>query len=176
MSGARLGRALRDGGLAGGAGGGVADDARQGIGRALRDGVLAGGVGGAAMSVSTNVEMRLRGRPPSVVPVQTVERLLGLDLERSTEERLVTVGHVVSSALLGSVRGLLSLLALPEAARDVAFAASAFLPDFGLIPATGSVPPPWRWSASDVLVAAWHHAVYAAGTIAAYRRLTAGRD
>jgi hypothetical protein len=144
------------------------------LGRAVRDGVLAGAAGGAAMSVSTNVEMRVRGRPPSVVPVQTVERLLGLDLDRATEERLVTLGHIGSSALLGTLRGLLGMLPAPGAVSDGAFALGSFLPDFVLIPAAGEVPPPWRWSATDVLVSAWHHGVYVAGTIAAYRRLSSG--
>lgn len=144
-----------------------------GIGGALRAGLLAGAAGGVAMSVSTNVEMRLRRRPPSVVPVQAAERLVGLDLDRKTEERLATLGHVVSSAVLGGTRGLLSLLALPAAALDGAFAAGAFLPDFVLIPATGQVPPPWRWSATELIVAAWHHAAYAAVTVGTYHRLTA---
>ena len=143
------------------------------LGGALRAGLLAGAAGGLAMTVSTNVEMRLRGRPPSVVPVQSVERLVGIDLDRNTEERLATIGHIVSSALLGSARGVLSLVALPAPVLDGLFAVGAFLPDFALIPATGQVPPPWRWSATDLTVAAWHHAAYAAVTIGAYHRLAA---
>jgi hypothetical protein len=123
------------------------------------------------MTVTTNVEMRVRGRPPSVVPVQTMERVLGLDLPRNVEERLSTLGHVGTSALLGVGRSVLDGLAAAAGVRDALFAVAAFLPDFVLIPASGQVPPPWRWSATELAVSAVHHGTYAAVTVAAYRRL-----
>jgi hypothetical protein len=140
--------------------------------RPLIDGLLAGAAGGAVMSVSTNLEMRLRGRPPSVVPVQTLERILGLYLSRSVEERLVTVGHLLSSAGLGLIRGALDLTPAAPGAQELGFAACAYLPDFALIPIFGDVPAPWRWSGVELATSALHHGVYAAGTIGAYRALS----
>jgi hypothetical protein len=136
------------------------------------DGLLAGAVGGAVMSVSTNTEMRVRGRPPSRVPAQALERLLGLDLDEKTEVRLGTVGHLATSAVLGLVRAALDGGRLPGGAGAAVFTAIAYLPDFAIIPAVGDVPPPWRWTRVELGTSALHHAVYATGTNLAYARLS----
>jgi hypothetical protein len=128
-------------------------------------------VGGALMSVSTNVEMRLRGRPPSRLPVQNLERFLSIDLDKRQEERLVTVGHVVTSAGFGAARALIAKAPIADRVADGVFAVLAFAPDFVLIPATGGTAPPWRWRPAELGVSALHHGVYATATIAAYRRL-----
>lgn len=145
---------------------------RSVVTRRLARGLLAGALGGALMSVSTNLEMRLRGRPPSRAPAQAIERLLPVDLDERQELRLVTVGHVLTSGLLGAVRGLLDVAGVSSRAGHGTFAALAVLPDFVLLPALGSVPPPWRWDRVEVATSALHHGVYAAGTALAYRALT----
>jgi hypothetical protein len=142
-----------------------------GLSSHLRRGLAAGAIGGTAMSVSTNLEMRLRGREPSRVPVQTIERFLPLDLSRRQEERLVTVGHVVSSACFGLLRGLLEAAGAPAALANAVFAASAFSPDFVVIPATGGAPPPWRWRPVELVTSAVHHGVYGSITVAVYEWL-----
>jgi hypothetical protein len=136
------------------------------------DGLLAGAAGGVAMSISTNAEMRLRGRPPSRVPAQAVERLVGIELGERAERVLTSVGHVATSAALGLVRGGLGALTPSSRLSGAAFAAIAYLPDFVLLPALGSAPPPWRWSAADIATSALHHAVYATNTNLAYARLS----
>lgn len=136
------------------------------------DGLLAGAAGGVAMSISTNAEMRLRGRPPSRVPAQTVERLVGIDLDERAERLLTSVGHVATSAALGLGRGGLGAVTGSSRLGGVAFAALAYLPDFVVLPALGSAPPPWRWSAADLATSALHHGVYATTTNLAYARLS----
>jgi hypothetical protein len=140
--------------------------------RRAADGVLAGVFGGAVMSISTNTEMRLRKRPPSRVPAQTIERLLGIDLDARAEGFLTTAGHVATSAVLGAVRGVIDAAGVPRRLGAAAFAALAYLPDFVVIPALGNAPAPWRWSVADLATSALHHGVYAAGTNAAYARIS----
>jgi hypothetical protein len=141
------------------------------VSKQVRRGVVAGALGGALMSVSTNLEMRLRRRPPSRVPAQTLERFLPLALSERQQERLVTAGHVITSAGLGTLRGLLAMSGLSAGRADAAFAGLAFTPDFVVIPALGGTSAPWRWSRIELVVSGLHHSVYAAGTIAAYRWL-----
>lgn len=138
----------------------------------IRRGMTAGAVGGALMSISTNSEMRIRGREPSRVPAKALQRLLPIKLSRRAEERFVTVGHVVSSAGLGAARGALALAPVSAVSADAGFTLLAFAPDFVLIPALGSAPPPWRWKATELGTSALHHGVYAATTSWAFRWLT----
>jgi hypothetical protein len=142
-----------------------------GLSSHLRRGLAAGAIGGTTMSVSTNLEMRLRGREPSRVPVQTIERFLPLDLSRRQEERLVTVGHVASSAGFGLLRGLLEAAGTPAVLANAVFAVAAFSPDFVVIPATGGAPPPWRWRPVELVTSMLHHGVYASTTLGAYEWL-----
>jgi hypothetical protein len=140
--------------------------------RRVADGLLAGVAGGAAMSISTNTEMRLRGRPPSRVPAQTVERLVGIDLDERAEQLLTTAGHVATSAALGVVRGVIDAAGIPRGLGAAAFVSIAYLPDFVVIPALGNAPPPWRWSAIDLATSALHHGVYSAATTVAFARIS----
>jgi hypothetical protein len=144
------------------------------VGDGIRRGLIAGTFGGALMSISTNVEMRVRRRPPSRVPAEAIERLLSINLGKRAEERLVTVGHVVTSAALGVIRGLLTGAGATAPVANAIFAATAFLPDFALMPALGTVEAPWRWRPVELATSAIHHAVYACGTIAAYTAIEHG--
>jgi hypothetical protein len=143
----------------------------KGAWRELLRGAQAGAVGGTLMSVSTNAEMRLRGRPPSRLPAQALEHALGVDLNRRQEQRLVTVGHVLSSAGLGAARGMLGAAGLSPGRANLAFVPLAFLPDFVIMPVSGSAPPPWRWEPVEILTSLLHHSVYAAGTVGAHECL-----
>jgi hypothetical protein len=141
------------------------------IERPLVRGVVAGAVGGALMSVSTNLEMRWRGRLPSRVPAKAVERVLGVDLDERQERALVTAGHAITSGMLGAVRGAFDLAGVSTRAANASLASLVLLPDFVLLPALGSAPPPWRWDRVEIATSALHHGVYTAGTTLAYRLL-----
>lgn len=139
---------------------------------ALARGALAGAAGGAAMSASTSAEMRIRGREPSRVPARAVERLLGVEVaSERAEALLVTLGHWVTSVVLGTVRGLLDRAGLGPGAATAAFAGVSLLPDLVLLPATGAAEPPWRWPRRELAITALHHGVYAAATSGAYEWL-----
>jgi hypothetical protein len=134
---------------------------------ALANGFAAGLAGTAAMTVSSTVEMKLRGRPASTVPARAAAKVLGV--EPKDERRFATLVHWVYGTAWGAARGVIGTLGCrgPEAAAlhfaTVWGAELAVLPELDV-----GVPPAWRWGATEIAVDAFHHAVYATVTSAVY--------
>jgi uncharacterized protein YndB with AHSA1/START domain len=144
---------------------------------AVARGALAGMAGAVAMSVSTNAEMRLRGRPPSDAPARAIERLLGIRIRgRRARMRAAAAGHVVASVGVGSARGAIDAAGMPARAAGAATLALALVPEIVVVPALGAAEPPWRWSAVEAAISVAHHAVYAAAVIGAYEALARPED
>jgi transposase InsO family protein len=136
---------------------------------AIGRGLAAGFAGALAMSVSTNAEMRLRGRPPSDAPARALSRLLGVDAStRRRKTRLALAGHLATSLSLGAARGAMATAGVRPAPAGAALLGLALLPEVLAVPALGAAPPPWRWSATDACVSLLHHGVYAGTTNAVY--------
>jgi hypothetical protein len=129
----------------------------------LRSWVFAGIAGTAAMTASSTLEMRLRRRPPSTAPVETVERLLGRRLPDALRGPVGTASHLLSGMALGLPR---ALVRLREPAATALFVPVACLPDFVILPALGVTDPPWRWGAGEAAISAVHHLAYAVGASA----------
>jgi hypothetical protein len=130
----------------------------------IADGLKAGLAGAAAMSVSTNLEMRIRGREASPAPAKALERLFGLKVDSSRgEQALVAAAHVSVSVGLGALEALLRRR-VSTAAAGAALLAAALGPELLVVPALGAAEPPWRWSTPEAVVSVFHHAVYAAAT------------
>jgi hypothetical protein len=131
----------------------------------------AAGVGGTvAITASSTLEMKLRGRPPSTAPVETVERLLGRRLPDGLRGSVGTASHLLSGMALGLPRALLARV--DEPAATAAFLPIACLPDFVIVPALGVTEPPWDWGAGVVAISVVHHLAYAIGAsagVAAWR-------
>jgi len=141
---------------------------------ALPRGAVAGLVGAAAMSVSTNLEMRLRNRPPSYAPAKALGRMLGIDANSDQSRKLLgLLGHVATAVSLGTVRGLLDRAGLGPGSGGFALFVLAMAPEVIAVPALGAADPPWRWSRTEVALSVLHHAVFAAGTTGTYERLRA---
>jgi len=142
--------------------------------RAIERGVAAGFVGALAMSVSTNTEMRLRGRPPSDAPARAIGRIFGVEPGGRRRKMLLAFGgHVVTSVALGTARGAMDLAGMRPRPAGAALLGLALLPEVVVVPALGASPPPWRWSAYDTFIVVLHHGVYAATTNTVYGRLGA---
>jgi uncharacterized protein YndB with AHSA1/START domain len=148
------------------------DAARGPAAAAVGRGGLAGVAGAVAMSVSTNVEMRLRGRPPSDAPARAIERVLGTRIEgRKRRVRAAAAGHLATSLGLGSARGAMDAAGVPGAAAGAATFALALAPEVVVVPALGAGPPPWRWGVAETAISVLHHAVYAGTVLAVYGAL-----
>jgi hypothetical protein len=141
---------------------------------ALGRGALAGLAGALVMSVSTNTEMRLRGRPPSYAPAKALGKLFGVSTRGDRRKKLLgTVGHVATALPLGVARGLLDRLGVGSRPAGVALFGLAMAPELLVVPALGAADPPWKWSAEDTVISVWHHGVFAGGTTAVYGLLRA---
>ena len=144
---------------------------------AVARGTLAGLAGAALMSLSTNAEMRLRGRAPSDAPARVVERLLRIRIRgRQRRRRAIAVGHATTSMGVGAARGAFEVAGMPVGAAAAATLGLALVPELVIMPATGATAPPWRWTASEAAVSILHHAVFAGTLIAAYEALAPSTD
>jgi hypothetical protein len=140
-------------------------------------GLIAGLLGTALMTVSSTIEMRVRRRPPYMVPARVVEELFGLETASDADrERLSSAVHWMYGIGWGGVRGLLDTLSRlngPAAAGvhlvTVWGSGLVVLPSMGVASSINEMPR--REVAIDLL----HHAVYALVTHAAYEVLRRGR-
>lgn len=143
---------------------------------AVGRGVGAGVAGALVMSISTNTEMRLRGRRPSYAPAAALARVFGLSGPLSTRtrrrrRRLASAGQLATSVALGTARAAIGRAGLRGAPAGGALFALAMAPEAVIVPALGGSPPPWRWSAADGAITVLHHGVFALTTNVVYEVL-----
>jgi len=138
---------------------------------------LAASAGGtAAITASSTAEMRLRHRPPSSAPIDTIEGLVGRRLPDAVRGAAGTAGHLASGLALGLPRAALARRGVREPAATTAFLPVALLPDVVLVPAVGATDPPWRWGAAELAISVAHHVAYALGASAGVALVTRRRS
>lgn len=125
-------------------------------------GLAAGLVGTAAMTVSSTLEAKLRGRGSSTTPANAVESALGVEpADEEAEQRLNEIAHWGYGTGLGALRGLIATTGAPPAVATAAHLGVVLGAENVMLPATGASPPVWRWGITEVGVDLLHHAVYA---------------
>jgi hypothetical protein len=147
----------------------TADILATSIGR----GLLAGFAGTAAMTASSTLEARLRGRPASTAPARATAKVLGItefedDLAKA---RFSDLSHWGYGTGWGVVRGLLAAIGLSPRAATAAHGAAVYGAAQVTLPALEIAPPAIFWPKEEIAIDAFHHAVYAAATGAAYALL-----
>jgi hypothetical protein len=148
-----------------------ADTVAGAIGR----GLVAGLAGTTAMTVSSTVEARWRGRPPSTAPARATAKVLGIERFETplAEARFNDLSHWGYGTAWGVVRGLLGATGLSPRAATIAHGAALYGTEQVTLPALEIAPPAVFWGAREIAIDAFHHAVYATATGLAYRRLAA---
>jgi hypothetical protein len=146
----------------------------DGIGK----GLLAGFAGTAAMTVSSTLEARLRGRPASSAPARATAKVLGIkDFDGATAQaRFNDLSHWGYGTGWGVVRGLLAAAGLSPRAATVAHGAAIYGAAQVTLPALEIAPPVIFWPKAEIAIDAFHHAVYMAATGFAYRLIDGGRS
>jgi len=135
-------------------------------------GVLAGLAGMAAMTASTKIEMRLRGRPASTKPAQAASKILGVKPEgEKQEKRLGMLTDWAYGTGWGAVRGLFGCLGLPAPAASAAHLATVWGAEQVVFPALSLGPPIPKWGAKETAIDLLHHLVYESATSATYELL-----
>jgi hypothetical protein len=149
----------------------------DGIGK----GVLAGLAGTAAMTLSSTLEAKLRGRPYSTAPAKAAARALGIETFEDGEAyaRFSNLVHWGYGTGWGVARGLLRTFGFgPRLATGGHFAALWGSALYSL-PKYEVAPPVTEWAAEDVAIDVFHHLVYVSAAAVAFELLeraeTAGR-
>ena len=140
-------------------------------------GLAAGVAGTAAMTVSSTVEAKLRGRPFSKTPAKAAEKVLGIKefVSPAAEARFSNLVHWGYGTAWGAVRGLLGSTAQSPKAASAIHGAAVWGQAAVMLPLLGVAPPIGRWGGKEIAIDLFHHAVYATATGIAYERLADGR-
>jgi hypothetical protein len=140
---------------------------------AIGKGLVAAFAGTAAMTVSSTLEARIRGRAPSSAPARATAKMLGIkEFEDAlASARFNDLSHWGYGTGWGVVRGLLSAAGLPPKAATAAHGAAIYGAAQAMLPALEIAPPVIFWPPEEIVIDAFHHAVYAAATGVAYELL-----
>jgi hypothetical protein len=143
------------------------------LAQAIGKGLIAGFIGAAGMTVSSTIEMKIRGRAPSSTPARAAEKVLGIEKfqDKAAERRFGTLIHWAYGTGWGIVHGLLRTSGMPAPAATVAHLAYVWGSEQVMLPALDLAPPFTRWGSKEVAIDAWHHLVYAVTTGVAYEAL-----
>ena len=137
-------------------------------------GLVAGFAGTAAMTVSSTLEMKLRGRAASSAPADVTAKVLGIERisDEAAKARFSNLVHWGYGMAWGVVHGLLRCAALPPAKATAAHLVAVWGSEAAMLPALDVAPPFWTWPAEEVAIDVGHHVVYATATGLAYRLLS----
>jgi len=136
-------------------------------------GLAAGLLGTVAMTVSSTIEQKVRGREASSAPAKAAEKVLGIEKFQSdaAEQRFSTLVHWAYGTGWGVARGVLRSVGLPPPAATPAH----FLAIWGgaavTLPALDVAPPITAWGREEIAIDAWHHLVYVTAVALAYEAL-----
>jgi len=144
---------------------------------AVGDGLLAGLVGTGAMTASSTIEARLRGRAFSTAPARATAKALGIsdfetDLARA---RFNDLSHWGYGTAWGILRGLLGAAGLAPVKATAAHGAAVWGSAAVALPAMEIAPPVVFWPKQEIAIDLLHHTVYALTTGAAYQLIANGR-
>jgi len=133
-------------------------------------GLLAGVIGTAAMTVSSTVEQRLRGREASTAPADAAMKVLGIEgfCDDGAKSRFSNAVHWTYGTAWGVPRALLDAAGVDGAAATAAHGAALWGFEQVTLPALGVAPPLPEWGAAEIAIDALHHVVYAVTTSVAY--------
>ena len=136
-------------------------------------GLVAGAIGTAAMTVSSTIEQKARGREASTAPADAATKVLGIEgfCDDAAKSRFSNIVHWSYGTAWGVPRALLRRAGLGPAAASSAHGAALWGSEQVMLPALGVAPPLWEWGAVEVGIDALHHAVYTVAAGAAYELL-----
>ena len=138
------------------------------IAAAVGKGLFAGAIGTAAMTASSTIEQKARGRKASTTPGDAVEKVLPIEIDEEEKESVSNMIHWAYGTAWGAPRGLLAVLGLSAPAATVAHFAAVWGGALVALPRLRAAPPVKEWGAREIAIDAWHHGIYALFTAAAF--------
>ena len=145
---------------------------------AVGKGLVAGFAGTAAMTLSSTLEAKLRGRAASSAPARATTKVLGIkEFEDDiAKARFNDLSHWGYGTGWGVVRGLLGATGMTPKAATAAHGAAICGAAQVTLPALDVAPPAVFWPKEEIAIDAFHHAVYATVTGVAYELIANGRS
>jgi hypothetical protein len=147
------------------------------VAESIGKGVVAGLAGTAAMTVSSTIEARARGRAFSTAPADAAGKVLGIKefTGEGARSRFSNLTHWGYGTGWGVTRGLLRAAGLSPAKATATHLAAVWGSEQVMLPALQVAPPITMWGREEAAIDGFHHAVYAVGTGIAYELLDARR-
>ena len=143
------------------------------VAAAVGRGLFAGAAGTAAMTISSTLEMKARGREGSTAPADAAGKLLGIQPRNPEgQARFSNLVHWSYGTSWGAVRGLIDVAGLDGIRATGAHFAAIWGSAQAMLPSLDVAPPPWEWGVKEIAVDAFHHAVYATATSVAYTAIS----
>jgi len=156
------------------------DDSMPTIGRLAASvgiGLAAGVAGTVAMTASSSLEAKVRGRGSSSAPARAASAVLGVaPVDDRGEARFNQLVHWGYGTLWGGVGGLIRGLGLSGPAATAAHLGAVWGTEQAVLPATHVSPPATEWGATEIGVDLGHHVVYAVATGLAHEWLSGRRQ
>ena len=138
----------------------------------VTQGLLAGLAGDAAQTLAEKLEQARAGRPNSVVPGHTLERMIGAPHKPDRERVLMNwTMHWGQGMALGVVRAIMARCGIRGPIGSFMFLNLRLLNDQTFENATGVGAPPWTWPVNEQVIDLLHKAIYAFATGAVVDRL-----
>lgn len=135
-------------------------------------GLFAGAFGTAVMTISSTIEMKMRGREGSSAPADAAGKVLGVEpTDDAGKQRFSHFVHFGYGTGWGAARGLIGFLGLSGPTAAAAHLAGVWGSELVMLPALDVAPPASKWASKQVGIDSFHHAVYAAATSIAYEWL-----
>jgi hypothetical protein len=147
------------------------------VASSIGKGLVAGFAGTAAMTLSSTLEARLRGRTASSAPARATAKMLGIkEFEDDiAKARFNDLSHWGYGTGWGVLRGLLAATGMSPKAATAIHGAAIYGAAQVTLPALEIAPPSIFWSKQEIAIDAFHHAVYATATGVAYELIGNGR-
>jgi hypothetical protein len=136
-------------------------------------GVFAGLAGTAAMTLSSTLEAKLRGRQASTAPAKAATKALGIETFEDGEayERFSNLVHWGYGTGWGVARGVLRALGISPRLATPAHFAAIWGSALYTLPKYEVAPPVIEWAPEDVAIDVFHHLVYVTATGLAFELL-----
>lgn len=142
---------------------------------AIGKGLIAGLIGTAAITASTMIEAKIRGREESSAPADAAAKVLGVQPKGEEERtRFSNLVHWGYGTMWGTTRGLLGAAGLNGLLATAAHFGAVWGAALVMLPALEIAPPAYKWGAKEIAIDALHHLVYAAAVGLAYNFLDKG--
>jgi hypothetical protein len=141
--------------------------------RTIGKGAVAGLAGTAAMTISSTVEAKLRGRAASTAPAQAAQKLLGIEKFESDRDkaRFSDLVHWGYGTGWGIARAFFREFGLGPRLSTPAHFAALWGSALVMLPSLDVAPPVYLWEGEEVAIDVFHHLVYVTATAAAYELL-----